>query len=403
MKRKFFFCIPALIAISNIIYFLPHLGIAYYAIMLLFFILMLIKGHIYISASGIILIGVCAFSILINDIPAYYHPWLRFLSFVTVGSLVGPFFYGKFMSESRINMFQTMLWLQTAIVIISAIGVVLGISRSHGINLDDSYFCGITSHSMLLAIIIGNTIIFLIYLFLANKEKNTLKQKALIFAIIILALGQQFWAGSRSAFLAMIAGTFALVLWMITDKKNKRLFLMFLTFIFLLGICSPLWLPKAEFLLNKNHGKVYTIDISSRQSNWQVHWESFKTSPIFGIGFSSSSDDGNIDTQTGHVESGSSYLTILECTGILGGLSFVLVLLTAWQSLLKLKKKSSKEAGLLLSLLIFYLIHMCAEGYIFAAGSFAFFYFWLLLGTIQAYSIQQSDLVTQKNIQSAQT
>ena len=70
---------------------------------------------------------------------------------------------------------------------------------------------------------------------------------------------------------------------------------------------------------------------------------------------------------------------------------------------IKIEKKSSKEAGLLLSLLIFYLIHMCAEGYIFAAGSFAFFYFWLLLGTIQAYSIQQSDLVTQKNIQSAQT
>lgn len=372
-------------AVNNIIYFTPHLGIEYYALMLLLLCFLICKGRVSLSASGFLLIGSCGVSILMNDIPAYYHPWLRFFTFLSVAFLVGPFLYGKFMNESRINMLKTILWLEVAIIILSAFGILIGFSCSHGINLYDSYFCGITSHSMLMAIISGNTIIFLLYLFLINKEKSLLKHKIFLFMTIILALGQMFWAGSRSAFLATTAGTFILFFWMVTDRKNKNILLISLTFAFFLGIFSPLWLPKAQYLLNKNQGELYTLDLSSRQENWKEHWKSFTKSPIFGIGFASSSEDANVDTQTGHVESGSSYLTILETTGILGGISILFMFLTAFQSLLNMKRKSIKESGLLAALLIFFLIHMCAEGYVFAAGGFAFFLFWLLLGTTQAY------------------
>ena len=380
--------------VNNIIYFTPHLGIEYYALMLLLLCFLICKGKFFLSASGFLLIGSCAISILMNDIPSYYHPWLRFISFLCLSFLVGPFLYGKFMNESRIYMLKIILWLEVATILLSAFGVLIGFSRSHGINLYDSYFCGITSHSMLMAIISGNTIIFLLYLFLINKGKSPLRHKILLFTTIILALGQMLWAGSRSSFLATIAGTFILFFWMVTDRKNKNILLISLTFAFLLGICSPLWLPKAKYLLNKNHGEVYILDISSRQENWKEHWKSFTTSPIFGIGFASSSEDANVDTQTGHVESGSSYLTILETTGILGGISFLFVLLTAFQSLLTMKRKSIKESGLLAALLVFFLIHMCAEGYVFAAGGFAFFIFWLLLGTTQAYESKTLEPVT---------
>jgi len=49
------------------------------------------------------------------------------------------------------------------------------------------------------------------------------------------------------------------------------------------------------------------------------------------------------------------------------------------------EKKNLSKSGILGALLLFFSFHMNAEGYFLAAGSFLFFYIWLLLGVILGY------------------
>ncbi|MDP2455208.1 MULTISPECIES: hypothetical protein [unclassified Kaistella] len=99
----------------------------------------------------------------------------------------------------------------------------------------------------------------------------------------------------------------------------------------------------------------------------------------FSIGF---------DSDSGKVEPGSSWLALLSMTGIAGFILIVFIFLSALIYLFK-NKNDYIISGILGSLLLFFMIHMSAEGYILAAGSLLFFYIWLLLGVIEGYKKYQ--------------
>ena len=73
-------------------------------------------------------------------------------------------------------------------------------------------------------------------------------------------------------------------------------------------------------------------------------------------------------------------------TGLFGGMAVVLVLKRSLRQLSSIYKNNIPIAATLYGLLAFYVVHMCAEGYIFAGGSMSCLNFWLLLGTIDAYA-----------------
>ncbi len=129
---------------------------------------------------------------------------------------------------------------------------------------------------------------------------------------------------------------------------------------------------------------------------WQNLWEKFIDQPINGIGFCSVRlvDEIAIEhaKRTGHAESGSSWLGVLSMTGILGGSSVIIILISTIHSLQKVILLDRLRGSYLVGILIFFIMHMCAEGYIFSAGSMAFFIFWLLIGTIQAESMKTQDI-----------
>jgi O-antigen ligase len=72
--------------------------------------------------------------------------------------------------------------------------------------------------------------------------------------------------------------------------------------------------------------------------------------------------------------------------GISGTIFFVWLIIQPVCRLWRQYKNNMSEIPFLYAMLGFVAIHMCSEGYILAAGSFLFFWAWLLLGTLQAYS-----------------
>ena len=142
-------------------------------------------------------------------------------------------------------------------------------------------------------------------------------------------------------------------------------------------------------LEEKNNGDT-SLSFDSRAVYWQTRVEEFESSPLIGIGFSSVDIDNekgsNFNAESGQVESGSSWLSALSMTGLLGGLALVSVFVSAIAKAWKLWTYTPLLSSFLISLSVFWIFHMMAEGYIFAGGSTMAFCVWILLGIIYGVS-----------------
>ncbi len=112
----------------------------------------------------------------------------------------------------------------------------------------------------------------------------------------------------------------------------------------------------------------------------------YKNSPIIGVGFGNTLFEETLNSHDGRVEPGSSWLFILSSIGTLGFISFLFIYIKSFY--LCLKETNVYDSSLLISILTFYGVHMCMEGYILASGNPLTIYFWLLIS--QIYSQQQN-------------
>ena len=162
--------------------------------------------------------------------------------------------------------------------------------------------------------------------------------------------------------------------------------------LFGLALTSNIWMNYTETLNSKiefseSQGNLF----NSRADLWNYRMLEFMDNPVTGIGFANS-HYGFIDTTTGTVEPGTSWGAILAMIGLLGFVPF-LILILKFLKHLYLDKVNLLNSAFLLGILIFFIAHWFAEGYILAAGSFLFFYAWLCLGVIQVFKETKKILI----------
>lgn len=374
----------AIFAVNNIIWFTPSFGNGYYFVLGVVFILLLAqsKGKFRISGFWFLLLLVCAASILVNNVPAFFKPWLRLAIFALGTALAGPFFRSSDFCLTRIRAFWMMHALLFFVCILSFLSRLGGFGRVVG-----AYWCGVTTHPILLGYLVGQTLILLTYL-LYRLEKLTRKRKVIIIGVILIAFVLLLGAASRAAFLACVVGS--VVFHFLANRgKPSRIMKGGLALLVIASVTYSLWRPYAERMIEKNAGEITELDIASREGVWQMLWKTFSENPILGVGFSAVDMDlGSryVNIETGQVEVGNSWLMILSMTGLCGGFVIVLILLRLLRCVNAQYGVNPLRTSLLAGLLVFHFFHMMAEGYVFAAGGMPFFCFWLLLGTIDAYS-----------------
>ena len=187
-----------------------------------------------------------------------------------------------------------------------------------------------------------------------------------------------------------------------TSRKNPILYILNIA---LIAGCSfisfPLWKSFSGGLIEKMEYAEDQGDIfASRTYFWEARLREFESSPLIGVGFASVdptlSETNAFDSTNGRVEPGSSWLAVLSMTGLAGFIPLVSLLLLQIANLLRRQTNSSDDT-LYGALLFFFIVHMFAEGYIFSAGSGLFFYFWLLLGKIDASNYFDSNINKSEN------
>ena len=108
----------------------------------------------------------------------------------------------------------------------------------------------------------------------------------------------------------------------------------------------------------------------------------FKNNPVLGVGFvavdlRSAMAASDADMERGIVETGSSWLCILSMTGLIGALLLIPVFFSAYRTAWN---KKTEMSPIILGILTMFSMHMLAEGYVLAGGSFLAFTIWLTVG-----------------------
>ena len=326
------------------------------------------------------LIFVCfaLISIWFNDIPSYFEPYSRLISFLIVTGLVSPLLYGNEFHELRERVFQYLNRSLLVIVVLSFLGYFTGIYSGQNF----SGFCGITNHSITLGLVAA--ISMLLSVDQISSTDLSRKKKYLFVVIAVISFILMLLAASRGAILACMLG---LVIYFF-KKYFQRIgkFVQVLLFAIVLLVASySFWSSFTDDIQRKFHGSDDVVEAtSSRSDPWSDRISEFHESPLYGVGFSNMKY-GLIDIYKGAVEPGSSWLAIFSMTGLLGGITFALLVLNLLLKLV-LAKSEQKEVPVLLALFIFFIEHWFFEGYILASGTFEFLYSWLLLGVIDIYN-----------------
>jgi O-antigen ligase len=263
-------------------------------------------------------------------------------------------------------------------------------------NLGRGDFTGVMSHSMTLGPVAAITGILALC-------RATNYRGFGWFAVVIASFLLVVRASSRAALVAFLLGSLIVV--GLRIRKNGVASLAVIFAAIAVAIAPNVWLGLVIERLpaELTSGLARKATINTRELHWQARWDEFLSRPSLGVGFNSAWEDSvGYDSESGAVESGSSYISLLSMTGYIGTTAFALLCLQLavrvrahWPNLCE--EKQTRICGLA----GFWAMHLGAEGYIYGIGSLLGMAFWLWMGhvhdqlqTIQSRAAGQTALNT---------
>lgn len=333
-------------------------------------------GHLRFFTTEALFLVYLLLNILTSVIDPVFNVWQRFLFFIVILFLFSPLFQNNTFHRFRSHFFRYLLGMMVIVSAVSFACYFLGINLMfrYGEYLEEfqgsaGSFSGITSHSMLLGPIAGVSAVYMFWQYIQYK-------KVIILVLMMMCIGSCLFAASRAAFLSMIIGSLY-ILYKSTHHtgsfvKNILLFVIpaILTF--------PIWDNAMEGLEKKQRQREGIGVYDSRTEKVENRIAEFISSPLIGIGFQTVDLTGSdAPNRRGNIEPGSSWLCVLSMTGIIGMLFIISIL---YKSFHVSKSKLTRNKILYQGILVFFIVHLAVEGYIFASGSFFCMLLWLIIG-----------------------
>lgn len=347
---------------------LPEL-IFYGAILVVLILMYINPKEPKLNNKGIFIFILVLFAgILLNDIPSYFKPFIRFALFFMNILVFAPLFVSKRLMKFRNHLFFVICNLFSIYTLISFGGLLIGIFPVLGFG----GFQGVAVHAMTMSIIASISFLFNLANYLIKRKYIYIICIAISFIVIILG-------ASRAALLGTLIGT-SILIFKNNNFEFASLKLLLGSLILMIGL---IFVMPDEYLGRIAHKFERTEELgnvfSSRQSLWDARYYEFKTSPIYGIGFNNilvEHNDFGVSKESGVIQTGSSWGMILSMSGLLGITTFLIFIIKRYRIML-LKSIHSTRNSLVIGVFSFFLVHMIFEGYIFASGSIFMILFWL--------------------------
>ena len=333
------------------------------------------------------LILACATSIVLGNPPAVFNSWLRLGLFCIVLIVTSPI-----VSSASINRFRVYLfsWISKICVFVgvgSFFAYFLGVNYMQVYSVGQSItlsglFGGLTPHSMLLGPISAFGLLRCLFLLFERHKADVMAVYYLYFGAFTCFVAVLFSASRSAAGAALVASCY-----LIYAKLKHQIGKIFKILLCLLCLSVPLGPMIMDFssgLLDKQNANIESGSMfSSRESLWNARMNEFLESPFYGVGFAALRIMNDKSTSiSGQIEPGTSYGAVLSMTGIFGGIIFFYIIMAAF------RRKRGEQISMPQIYLVFFLLHLFVEGYIFAGGSSLCFIFWLCIGS--TFAIKQT-------------
>lgn len=260
--------------------------------------------------------------------------------------------------------------------------------------LGDGELLFLVSHPMMLSLIATIVALLVTWRILSGNVETGRFRRILDYLFLIASLFILVWGGARSAIIGfIISEIYLFIIFRKEWKKVGRVLLTIVSFLALIVVVGRdiTWRVECKFELGQEHNSV----VFSRQQLWESRLEEFVESPIIGIGFANvtrystlydNEKVAGIDDEKKE-EPGSSWLSVLSNTGIVGFLILAVWNFKLFVTIRQRRKSGDLEASQYGALLILFIISGAFEGWILYAGSFVFFIYWLLTSRITTSAI----------------
>jgi hypothetical protein len=283
---------------------------------------------------------------------------------------VGPVLATPLARQFRQSMMQSMRGAILAATLVSAAWWLVGLP-----NLGRGDFTGVMWHSMTLGPLAA----------LAGLIALSRAMSGGAFAwcgVFVLAAGVAVLAASRSALAGLALGA---MLIMALKLKRRPVLSAFAVAAGLVAACAP---DAALILVDGVAPDSLVAGLTrkswehTREAHWEARWEEFLFSPLTGVGFASGWDGtAGYNEESGAIETGSSYLSILSMTGLVGAAAFFLLISKPTIGTLRNWRLLGERTQLeIAGVAGFWAVHLGAEGYVYGVGSLLGLTFWLWLG-----------------------
>jgi O-antigen ligase len=323
-----------------------------------------------LSKSALLVIAATALSLVHCERIAFALP--RWLGWVVLVIALGPANSTATARYLRSRMLTAMNAAFVAITFLSSLWWAAGMP-----NLGRGDFTGVMAHSMVLGPIAGYVAVLSVVRLFSRGSLLWIVPYGNAWLVAMLA-------SSRAALAAAAIGT--LVVIAVNFKRNLVLAGSLVAAALAVAVApnGAIGLVTQVLPGSITGGLANKSWNHSREQHWNARWEEFVSSPLTGVGFAAAWEDSvGVDEETGTVETGSSYISILSMTGCIGAAAWlVLVASIAAQVVRRWRDLTGRDRLAVCGMASFWLVHLGAEGYIYAVGSLIGVTFWLWLGCL---------------------
>ncbi len=326
-------------------------------------------------------------SILVNfmNIPREFQSIPRSISFGFLIIGVGPFFQSPSLFITKRYLLNILNLGLLFFTLLSFIGYVLRFLPKD----NQGYYLGCIDHSMTLGAIAGFTALNCLHEIIKAKSKPP-RQRFFIFSFVAAVL-VTLLAASRTSIgsLGCAAVSYLALAFRGQYVNAVKLVLVFA----IVGFIALQFTGKvtAGVEAKMEYSAYHNSAFYTRKRAWLDRWNEIKHHPVFGVGAHSIRYElttiSNF-SRKGQVEAGNAWLYVFSSMGIFAFL-LLCVMFFRPMSFLWFNSPPGSDGALIFCQLCFLAVYMNAESSITAAGSFIFFYTWLVV----AIACQKNDTI----------
>ena len=355
--------------------------------------------RIAVNLPLLVFVCLCAVSIAIHPWPA---PWLRGQRFVA--SLVGMLCFSPLLLTDKLAVMRTYL----AKSIFTTLGIMVSLSflvwlvcliryGADGIWLKQFHyygFKGIFERGMTLSPVAG-----IVAIISVSKVINPKIQSSRLLYAVLFVVGSITCvvAGSRTAIVGLLIAL-CVFLWQnrrhilsLLKNRKARIIAVCCGGAMLAMLPSSLGVVQHKMQTGEKHGSIFY----SRQQLFSDRKAEFASSPWMGIGYANEYPSETNGGDVLAIQPGSSWLSILTYTGVVGGGVFLWFLIRLVKRLRRKENTRSYPPGFF-PLLVFLFIDATTEGWLLFSGALMFPVFWLTLS--YAWQTDHSSNTTERKL-----